>query len=113
MRGRMRGVHSEYKIRHLPLSQRAINLCELSGIETVGDVRQRTDDALLRIPNLGRKILNELRAATRIDGDLWEFETESEWRDRVEKNLIRMNQKISRLWARQSNIIKRLDNKIE
>ncbi len=109
----MRGVHDEYELRHLPLSQRAINVCELSGIKTVGDVRQQTDDALLRIPNLGRKILNELRAATRIDGDRWKFEMESEWRDRVERNIIRTNERIDRLWARQSNIIKRLDKKPE
>lgn len=48
----------------LELSVRAINACAYAGLETVGDVRSKTDTELKRYKMIGAKTLKELRAMT-------------------------------------------------
>lgn len=47
----------------LNLSVRAENTLRSQGVNTLGELRQKTDTDLLRIPNLGRLTLREIRNA--------------------------------------------------
>ena len=49
------------KIQELELSIRVMNALIQNDIKTVGDLVQKTRDELIRIPNFGRKSLNEIK----------------------------------------------------
>ena len=49
------------KIEDLELSIRVMNALIQNDIKTVGDLVQKTRDELIRIPNFGRKSLNEIK----------------------------------------------------
>lgn len=49
-------------IRELEMSVRAVRiLTEVAGLRTLGDVADKTDDWLLKLPQFGRKSLREVR----------------------------------------------------
>lgn len=49
------------KIKNLPLSVRTINCLDNEGIEIVSELMNKTDSELLKIPNFGRRSLNEVK----------------------------------------------------
>jgi len=51
------------KVEHLDLDRRSRNCALSTSARTVGDLDAMTDGELIRIPNLGRKSLDEIRAA--------------------------------------------------
>ena len=50
----------EKKIEELDLSQRSYNCLKRAGINTVGELAQKTAEEMMRVRNLGRKSLKEL-----------------------------------------------------
>jgi Bacterial RNA polymerase, alpha chain C terminal domain len=50
-------------VRSLQITERSANCLEAVGIKTVADVIGRSDHELMTTPNLGRKSVNELKAA--------------------------------------------------
>ena len=59
--GPLEDLADDFPLEATWLSTRAINTCRNERLFTVGDVRRRTDAELLRIQNLGRHTLSELR----------------------------------------------------
>jgi len=51
----------EMTIEELDLSQRAFNCLKRAGINTVGDLVQKTEEDLMRVRNLGKKSLEEVQ----------------------------------------------------
>lgn len=56
-------------IEELPLSIRSLNALSAGGIADAVTVRNMTDSQLLKLPNLGRKKLKEIRKAVGFNGD--------------------------------------------
>lgn len=54
-------VTTATRLERLPLPTRAINSLEGDGVYTVGEVLSMTEAELLRVPNIGRKTLHQLR----------------------------------------------------
>jgi len=54
-------VHAATKLDELPLSVRVSHCLRYEGITTIGELMQKTESDLLRMPNFGRRSLNELR----------------------------------------------------
>jgi DNA-directed RNA polymerase subunit alpha len=53
--------HDDTPIEELELGVRSYNCLKREGIETIGDLIQRTDQELMCIPNFGRKSIEEVR----------------------------------------------------
>jgi DNA-directed RNA polymerase alpha subunit len=49
------------KVEELEFSVRPANCLKNDNIVLIGDLTQKTEAALLRVPNLGRKLLNEIK----------------------------------------------------
>lgn len=49
------------KIEHLDLSVRSYNCLKRAGINTVGELTQKTEEEMMRVRNLGRKSLKEIK----------------------------------------------------
>jgi RNA polymerase sigma factor (sigma-70 family) len=49
------------KIEHLDLSVRSYNCLKRAGINTVGELTQKTEEDMMRVRNLGRKSLKEIK----------------------------------------------------
>lgn len=58
---KMEGILAERVQDAVPLSIRAVNALRNDGLHTLGDVMAVTESYLLRIPNFGRKSLNEVK----------------------------------------------------
>lgn len=65
-------------IEQLNLSVRTFNCLKRAGITNVGELMQKSDEELLKIKNLGRKALEELRQQLRVMGFVPEEETSEE-----------------------------------
>ena len=71
-----RGISSEFKgyrflfieVRDLGLSVRTANCLQNENIDYIGDLVQRLETDMLRLPNFGRKSLNETREVLSIMG---------------------------------------------
>jgi DNA-directed RNA polymerase subunit alpha len=71
------GPHSlEMTIEELDLSVRAFNCLKRAGVNTVGDLVNKTHDELTRVRNLGKKSLEELAAKLEALGFHLNYETE-------------------------------------
>lgn len=59
---------SEKKIEELDLSVRSYNCLKRAGINTIGELAQKTEEEMMRVRNLGRKSLKEVMQKLRENG---------------------------------------------
>jgi DNA-directed RNA polymerase subunit alpha len=59
---------NEKKIEDLDLSQRSYNCLKRAGINTIGELAQKTEEEMMRVRNLGRKSLKEIMQKLREHG---------------------------------------------
>jgi DNA-directed RNA polymerase alpha subunit len=103
-------LHSEYQSRaywvendvsvvldDIPFSQRILNAFKLDNIKCIKDLLYKTESELLRIPNLGRVSLEEIKTTLKdLELELWPSEDEMERNMRIvmkipQTNLIVVN----------------------
>lgn len=53
------------------LNERTVGILLDNGIHTIGELKRRTETDLLRMPDLGRRALNEIRDALAERGETW------------------------------------------
>ena len=59
---------NEKKIEELDLSVRSYNCLKRAGINTIGELAQKTEEEMMRVRNLGRKSLKEVMQKLRENG---------------------------------------------
>ena len=61
-------IGNEKKIEELDLSVRSYNCLKRAGINTIGELAQKTEEEMMRVRNLGRKSLKEIMQKLREHG---------------------------------------------
>ena len=80
----------EVSVDYLEISVRTTHCLKHENIKTIGDLIQKTDAQLLRVPNFGRKSLNELKEALSMNiGIDWDARSGYVTQDAIENTRLR------------------------